>query len=628
MKRKYFLCALILGFGITLSVFIAAGGVSAQTGGAADIQYPVPELGNCANEAACRTYCDVPANLSACLTFAETHDLMSRGEVAMARRFEKVGTGPGGCTGRESCDRYCDNIAHIDECISFAEEHDLIPPEELAEARKVQVAIARGVKPPPCGGKQACDRYCSEPNHMEECITFGREAGLMSPEEAVEVDKVLAAVKRGVKPPPCRGKQACDRYCSEPNHMEECMTFAQAAGFMSPQEAEDAEKMLAAVKKGVKPPACRGKEACDRYCGDEAHTDECIAFAEAAGFMKPAEVAMARRTGGKGPGGCRGKDACEAFCGNQANQEICFNFGKEHGLIPEEDVRRMEAGKARFGEELRQAPPEIAECLKATVGEEVLAKLERGEGFPQKDLGEKMRSCFERMGPRPSEVPPRRDEGGPPRGEFPGGPPGAAGPGVGVPPGEFHGPGGCTSPEECRAYCAESPEACAGFGPRAGEGFREGERLEVLDRRSNFSDGGSVPRPSEAFREGGPRPGTVPRRDSPPTGGENAPYGMRRENGSRPPEGAGQIPFFNCKTPEECALFKDRVPEEFRTMMEQGVSPMRYPGSSGPGGEGFEGRVPFPQSEPPHPGESAPPPPSSFSPHTFLGLLFKILTGR
>jgi hypothetical protein len=153
---------------------------------------------------------------------------------------------------------------------------------------------------------------------------------------------MLAAVKRGVKPPACKGKKACDVYCQNPEHMEECMNFALEAGFMTDQEKADSQKMLAALKKGVKPPACRGKDECDVYCSQDEHMEECMNFAEAAGFMSPEEAAMARKTGGKGPGGCKGKEECEAFCNNPDNQETCFNFGKEHGLIPEEDLRMME----------------------------------------------------------------------------------------------------------------------------------------------------------------------------------------------------------------------------------------------------------------------------------------------
>src|SRR3989338_6814312 len=106
--------------------------------------------------------------------------------------------------------------------------------------------------------------------------------------------------------------------------------------------------MLAAIKKGVLPPNCSGKEECDAYCTEPAHTDECINFAIAAGFMTEKEAEMAKKTGGKGPGGCVGKDACDAFCGNQDNQQTCMDFAKENGF-DEGPGERGEGGGQRGG---------------------------------------------------------------------------------------------------------------------------------------------------------------------------------------------------------------------------------------------------------------------------------------
>src|SRR3989344_3126379 len=234
------------------------------------ITFPITELGNCVNQTECEAYCDVPENREACLDFAEDHNLISADEIRIARRMLELeeSAGPGGCQGQTECEAYCDNITHIEECITFAERYGLIPPEELTEAKKVAAAIKSGVNPPNCRNKRDCDVYCSQPQNMEECLIFAEAAGLIPLDELTDAKKALEAVRKGAKPPPCRGRAECDTYCSAPENLEGCLIFAEAAGFISPEEA-----------------------------------------------------AMARRTGGKGPGGCRGKEACEAYCEDPSNAE-------------------------------------------------------------------------------------------------------------------------------------------------------------------------------------------------------------------------------------------------------------------------------------------------------------------
>lgn len=438
MKIKY-----LIGF----VIIIFAAVVFAQ-----DIQYPVTELGNCKSQADCKFYCDRQENTEACVNFAEKNNLMSEEEIQLAKNFMALGSkGPGGCTGKDSCEQYCNDISHIDECISFAVKNNLMPLAELEEAKKVQAAIARGVKPPPCGNKRACDAYCDTPEHMEECITFGAAAGFIQGKELEDAQKMLQAVKRGVKPPPCKGKKACDQYCSQPENMELCMNFAMEAGFMSEQEKADSQKMLQALKKGFKPPNCKGKEECDVYCSEKSHFEECVNFSEAAGFMSAEEAAMARKTGGKGPGGCKGKEECEAFCNNPDNQQTCFDFGKEHGMISEEDLKRIEEGTQMFKQSLEQAPPAVIDCLNSQIGSDVIEKIKTGTMPPSQDVGEKMRKCFETMGPP-------QGPGGPisPDGSQGGQPPCTDPAGCQQMPGQQQ-PPPCTDPAACQPPAGQQP---------------------------------------------------------------------------------------------------------------------------------------------------------------------------
>jgi len=190
MNKNIFLVS-ILVTGILVASMMAKL-VVAQTDGQVtpEISYPVAELGNCADKTACKAYCDKSENIDACLSFAEKNGIMSKEEVKTAKNFKKSGmVGPGGCKGKDECKTYCNGPDHMDECITFAEKNGMMSSKQLEEAKKVKSAIAKGIKPPACGGKEACDAYCSSSEHIEECVNFGEAAGMISKEDAEKIKK-------------------------------------------------------------------------------------------------------------------------------------------------------------------------------------------------------------------------------------------------------------------------------------------------------------------------------------------------------------------------------------------------------------------------------------------------------
>ncbi len=588
--QKYFIGFLVIIFAAAGAI-ILTDKVFAQETAAAGIQYPVKELGDCKDQVDCKSYCDNPENIKACVDFAEKNNLMSEEEIQLAKNFIAAGSkGPGGCTGKDACEQYCNEINNIDKCISFAEKNNLLPPAELEEAKKVQAAIARGVKPPPCGNKNACDAYCEEPEHMEECITFGAEAGFIQGKELEDAQKMLQAIKKGVKPPPCKGKEACDEYCSTPENMEVCMNFAMEAGFMNEQEKTDSQKMLQAIKKGVKPPNCKGKEECDVYCSQEYHFEECTNFAEAAGFMTAEEAAMARKTGGKGPGGCVGKEECEAFCNNFDNQETCFNFAKDNGMIPEEDLKQMEQGKQQLQQSLQQAPPVVIDCLQSELGQDMVEKIKSGTAMPPKEISEKMQGCFQKMGQ----------------------PQGSGGPGEGgmIPPAGQTGPGGCKTAEECQNYCESHPQECSNLQspPVQGDGQGGPGTAGPAGPAGNLGPGGCAsPEECQNFQQ--------------PPSESGMPAG--------PGSGGFQQAPPTCTSPEECQQMQNQM---MNPVPCEGENCQYGPPPSGqqqpaqqqpPAGENIP-MPPQPPVEQQLPAENPPPPPSSLlGPNSLLGSIIQ-----
>lgn len=497
MKNYYFL---IIG----IIVLLFAGVFAQELPG---VIFPVAELGNCASKEECKIYCDKPENMSACLDFAEEHNLIPESEIKMARKMLEMGDigGPGNCRGKAECEVYCDNPDHMEECIIFAKKHGLIPPDELEEVEKILAAIQKGYKPPACHGKAACDTYCSVVEHFEECITFGEAAGLIPPDEIDEAKKALEAVKKGAKLPACQGKAECDVYCAQEEHFEECLTFAEAAGFISPEEAamakrtggkgpggcrgkevcnaycedpvhmeecvnfaeefgfishEDAENARKMLKAGFTggPGGCKGKEECEAYCNDLVHLEECVDFAEKMGFMTPEDANRARKMAERGinvmeggPGGCKSKEECEAFCQNPANMEECINFAVQIGEMTPEQAEQAKKGM----EMMQKGGPGGCKneqecktyCEDPTHSEECL-NFSVEQGFISPEEAQKMREMQQMQPMVPSQPPP--EEGLPPM------------------PSGFEGK--CNTPENCMQYCLQNPTdpTCQAIKPPQG----------------------------------------------------------------------------------------------------------------------------------------------------------------
>jgi hypothetical protein len=501
------------------ALFVVGATVFAEHEG--PVTFPIADLGNCESKSACREYCDDPANVEVCVNFAEGHKLISSSEAAQGRKFARLAEGPGGCKSPIECRKYCEDATHIDECVAFAEQHGLMEKRELDEARNIRQALLRGAK----------------------------------------------------LPGDCKNKTACEAYCKAEQHAEECVAFAEVAGFIDKNEAD-----LVRKTGGRGPGDCRGKEQCEVYCHEEANFAECLAFAEQHNLISPDEAERARKTGGKGPGGCRGRE-CESYCKTEEHAEECFRFAQANGLLKEDAIRRMDEGKAHLKRALTEAPPEVVSCLKSTVGEEVLAKLESGAFFGGQELGEKMRACFEQvMGQQGRENMQDRRPGVVPAARMP-------------LDGDKTGPGGCATPEECRTYCAEHPDECRQLQP---VGNREELNSGPFNREKEvrpFQGPGGCTSPEECRKLCDANP-ELCRGFTPPV----------REGGV--PAGA---PKPTCNSPEECEALRARMMQNKETNQQRpngqfptpadGQRPfVPQPGMRKPPGDGVNAR-PYPPSE-------------------------------
>lgn len=278
----------------------------------AKLQFPIAQLGNCADKTACRAYCEAPDNRAACMDFAEKNNLIKKEKIEQHKKLREISEqgGPGGCTGEKECHAFCSQEKNLEICVRFAKERKLMPQEEIDRAEKMIKILKEG----------------------------------------------------GSTPGNCKGA-ACKQYCEDTAHAEECIAFAEKAGFMKAEEAVQAKKMIGFIKNRETPGGCSSKEQCETYCQQESHMDECLRFAERAGVIKPEEVQKIRSMPRTGPGGCTSQETCEAFCSQEANREICMKFAQENQLMTQEQVmqRRQQMRPQQMPPPLQQGGPCLSE---------------------------------------------------------------------------------------------------------------------------------------------------------------------------------------------------------------------------------------------------------------------------
>ncbi|TSC82049.1 MAG: Uncharacterized protein G01um101420_579 [Parcubacteria group bacterium Gr01-1014_20] len=307
----------------------------------------------------------------------------------------------GGCDDKSECKAFCDKSENIESCVAFAQNHGLINQADADRAQKFSRSLKSGSTPGQCATPASCKAFCSDLTNIEVCTAWAEKSGIRDAhlDEAKKIQGYLKA--GGLMPGGCTSESSCRTYCENFDHADECQAFAAKVG-LNIHDGEDgppSQKVFELMKAGRTPGGCRSKDACETYCHDQSHFEECIAFAEEAGFMKKEEAELARKSGGQGPGGCRGRE-CETYCNDQSHQEECFKFAEEHGLIPKEDLERAKEGFVRMKAGIENTPPEVSECLKSSLGPNIIEDIQSGKLTPGPQIGERIRECFERFGAR------------------------------------------------------------------------------------------------------------------------------------------------------------------------------------------------------------------------------------
>lgn len=267
--------------------------------------------GGCRTPQECDGFCRIEENLRACLQYSVDNGYMPQEEMdKIIAKAEKGG--PGGCKSKQECDSFCKNPDNVEQCMSFVVEEGKITQEEA----DIMIQMAKNKD-------------------------FGKPK-----RPSIDEQKGLEVLKtEGGGPGGCKSNEECRAYCENTEHMRECMDFAVNHGLIPPEEAERVQKMMTMGGPG----GCKNEQECDAFCGKEENRDTCFNFAKESGMISQEEIMMMEKQMqiiGKletqaGPGGCRSQEECSAFCNDPNNLEQCVNFASQTGMMSQERTQTM-----------------------------------------------------------------------------------------------------------------------------------------------------------------------------------------------------------------------------------------------------------------------------------------------
>lgn len=189
--------------------------------------YPIPELGNCADRAACRAYCQADANRARCIEWAKNRGLLTAERAQQIKDKLKVEI-PGVCAGI-ACKDACRLEANKEACLEMAERRDLQHKGWFQRAKAIRAGIDGQ-----CEGVEACKAFCAEEANFETCQAFARRHGLMSVEKLDRL-RALRQAQEELDVPLDRLRA----YCADAANKERCDQFADRMreGARAPRDA-------------------------------------------------------------------------------------------------------------------------------------------------------------------------------------------------------------------------------------------------------------------------------------------------------------------------------------------------------------------------------------------------------
>ena len=429
--------------------------------------------GGCTDKKSCESYCADASHADTCLAFAEKAGFLSPEELSRAKKVLPLiasGDSPGKCQTKDQCEAYCAADGHALECANFAEKAGFMNKEEADIVRKTG-----GKGPGGCKSKDACESYCNDKTHQQECFDFAQKYDLIPADKLKEMKDGMGRLRSGLDQMPPDAIS-----CLKDNLGQDIVTKIQDGTFTpGPQTGETIkgcfEKVMPQIRSQIEmglknaPPAVRncldnglGSGGLEKIMGGDAPTPEMGDVMRKCFESMNTEGLKEMRDGLK-----KMPPEIRSCFDEKMGKEMVSRI--ENGEAVKLDQNAMQAlqectknigasTQSKMEEGLKQAPPEIRDCIKSKLGD-VSAKMQSGELKGEGDIQRLIQECTKGFTPPGA--------GGVPGGMPPGMgripnmvPPGGTG---GIPSMPPPGMGDGSFPAQGGAPTAPTPEMCAQF---------------------------------------------------------------------------------------------------------------------------------------------------------------------
>jgi hypothetical protein len=220
-------CRILENLDECLQYSVSIGHISAEEAAKIKEKADKGGPGSCKSKEECDNYCRNPQNAAECMKFVVEEGKITQEEADFMVEMSKKG-----------------NIGKPKG-------------PEIEKEKALRVLEEKGGGPGGCKNEQECMAFCKKEENRDTCFNFAKNSGMLPPEEVMMIEKQMSIIKKlDTQPGPggCRSKEECSNFCQDPAHMEDCMNFASQTGMMNKERVQSMMGQMQMMQKQMESP--------------------------------------------------------------------------------------------------------------------------------------------------------------------------------------------------------------------------------------------------------------------------------------------------------------------------------------------------------------------------------------